>query len=121
VPAYLLNTRARMLWPMTSSARVTASTGPLQRAGVDSTPSATLRGLQVQPVPTAVAQQDVERHHYLHSPPGGTHLASGAFGSSRPLGVLTLRAGPVNGAFLEEGAEARKSEGESGGGNGLGR
>jgi hypothetical protein len=110
-----------MLWSMTSSAGVTASTGPLQRAGVDSTPSVTLRGLQVQPVPMAVAQQNVERHHYLHSPSGGTHLASGAFGSPRPLGVLTLRAGPVDGAFLEKGAEARKPEGASGGGNGSGR
>jgi len=121
VPAYLLNTRARMLWPMTSSARVTASTGPLQRAGIDSTPSATLRGPKVQPVPMAVARPNVERHHYLHSPPGGTYPASGAFNRSMPQGILTLRAGTFKGTFLEEGAEARKPEGASGGGNGSGR
>jgi hypothetical protein len=48
----------------------------------------------------------VERHHYLHSLPGGTHLAFGAFNSSRLLGILTLGAGPYNAASLVDGAKA---------------
>jgi hypothetical protein len=106
---------------MASSAKVTASMGPLQRAGVAFTPSATPRGFQVQPISMAVARQMVERHHCLRSPPGSTHVDSGAFGSSRSLGVLTLQAGIFNGAFLVGGAEAGKPQGASGGGNGSGR
>jgi hypothetical protein len=69
----------------------------------------------------AVAKQMVERHHYLHGLPGGIHLAFGPFGGSRLLGVLTLRAGPFNGASLVDGAEAGKPEDASGGGNASGR
>ena len=110
-----------MLWSMTSSAKVTASAGSIQRPGVDSAPSAALHCLEVQPVSMTVAQQMVERRHCLGSPPGSTHVDSGASGSSRSLGVLTLQAGIFNGALLVGGVEAGKPQGASRGGNGSGR
>jgi hypothetical protein len=58
----------------------------------------------VQPVPIVLAKKLVERHHYLHSLPGGTRLAFGVFVSSRLLGALTLGAGPTNAYSLVEGA-----------------
>ena len=91
---------------MTSAASVTASTVPNQGTGAGSTPSAALHDIQVQPVPMAAARQMVERHHYLHSLPGGTYLAFGGFAGSRLLGVLTLGAGPFNAASLVDGAKA---------------
>jgi hypothetical protein len=55
-------------------------------------------------VPFVVAKQVLERHHYLHSYPGGTKLAFGAFIEARLLGVATLGVGPVNAHLLLEGA-----------------
>ncbi|HZA24572.1 MAG TPA: DNA methyltransferase [Dehalococcoidia bacterium] len=51
-----------------------------------------------------LAKQLVERHHYLHSLPGGTRLAFGAFIANRLLGTLTLGVGPLNAYSLVEGA-----------------
>jgi hypothetical protein len=58
----------------------------------------------VKPVPHSVAKQLLVREHYLHSFPGGTKLAFGAFLDSRLLGALTLGAGPANCYSLVEGA-----------------
>jgi hypothetical protein len=52
--------------------------------------------LQVQPIPTTVAREIIERHHYLHSLPGGTHLALGVFLDGQLLGTVTLGVGPAN-------------------------
>jgi hypothetical protein len=46
----------------------------------------------------------VERHHYLHSLPGGTRLSFGVFTGSRLMGALTLGVGPLNAYSLVEGA-----------------
>jgi hypothetical protein len=51
-----------------------------------------------------LARQLVERHHYLHSLPGGTCLAFGAFQGNRIMGVMTLGVGPKNAHALVEGA-----------------
>jgi hypothetical protein len=51
-----------------------------------------------------LARQLVERHHYLHSLPGGTCLAFGAFLDLRLLGCLTLGVGPKNAHSLVDGA-----------------
>jgi hypothetical protein len=48
------------------------------------------------PVPYSIAKQVLEREHYLHSFPGGTKLAFGAFMGARLFGVITLGAGPSN-------------------------
>jgi hypothetical protein len=72
------------------------------RGGARPTPA--LHSIQVQPVPIVLAKKLVERHHYLHSLPGGTRLAFGVFVSSRLLGALTLGAGPTNAYSLVEGA-----------------
>jgi hypothetical protein len=49
----------------------------------------------VKPVPFAIVRQLLEGEHYLHSFPGGTKLAFGAFVGIRLLGALTLGAGPA--------------------------
>jgi hypothetical protein len=50
----------------------------------------------VKPVPVVIARRLLEREHYLHSLPGGTRLAFGAFTVSRLLGAMTLGVGPLN-------------------------
>jgi hypothetical protein len=55
-------------------------------------------------VPFVVARKLLEREHYLHSFPGGTKLAFGAFVVTRLLGALTLGAGPANAYSLVDGA-----------------
>lgn len=89
---------------MTSAASVTVGTAPNQGAGAGSTPSAALQALRVQPVPHAVAKALIERHHYLHSLPGGTMLAFGVFVEGRLLGAIILGVGPFNAHCLVEGA-----------------
>jgi hypothetical protein len=51
-----------------------------------------------------LARRLLEREHYLHSFPGGTKLAFGAFVGARLLGALTLGAGPSNAYSLVDGA-----------------
>jgi hypothetical protein len=51
-----------------------------------------------------VAKKLLEREHYLHSLPGGTKLAFGAFTSQRLMGTLTFGAGPSLGYHLVGGA-----------------
>jgi hypothetical protein len=58
----------------------------------------------VQPIPFVAAKQIVVRHHYLHSLPGGTKLAFGAFVEGKLLGAITFGVGPYNAFALVEGA-----------------
>jgi hypothetical protein len=51
-----------------------------------------------------LAKRLLEREHYLHSLPGGTKLAFGAFSGTRLMGALTLGAGPANAYALVNGA-----------------
>jgi len=67
-------------------------------------PTSPLQSMNVQPIPIAIAKKLVERHHYLHSLPGGTKLAFGVFVGTRLLGAATLGVGPFNGCSLVEGA-----------------
>ena len=46
----------------------------------------------------------LEESHYLHSLPGGTHLAFGVFNGGSLAGALSLGAGPFNAPSLVEGA-----------------
>jgi hypothetical protein len=52
----------------------------------------------------AIARRLLEREHYLHSYPGGTKLAFGAFLGQRLMGALTLGVGPINANLLLDGA-----------------
>ena len=75
---------------------VMTSTASFQEAGGGLIPTSPLQHLMVKPVPFSIAKQLLVRHHYLHSFPGGTKLAFGAFVGNRLLGALTLGAGPPN-------------------------
>jgi len=57
----------------------------------------------MQPIPFVAARQIVVRHHYLHSLPGGTKLAFGAFVEGKLLGAITFGVGPYNAFSLVEG------------------
>ena len=63
-----------------------------------------LSALRVLPVAPRIARAVLERHHYLHSLPGGTQLAFGVFAGGRLLGALALGVGPFHGCSLVEGA-----------------
>ena len=76
-----------------------------QRAGGGATPTLALQSLIVSPIPLAMAKELLVREHYLHSFPGGTHLALGVFRDRRLMGALTLGAGPANAHALVRGAE----------------
>ena len=62
------------------------------------------QNLVVRPIPIKVAKELVVREHYLHTLPGGTQMAFGAFLNGRLLGALTLGVGPFNSHLLVEGA-----------------
>jgi len=89
-----------------SAAGVAESTAPNLGAGPGSTPRAALQSIEVRPIPVVVAKKLLEREHYLHSLPGGTRLAFGAFLDQRLMGALTLGAGPSQAFRLVEGASA---------------
>ena len=90
---------------MTSAAGVKASTASVQGARPGSSPRAALQAIQVKPVPFGTAKAIIEENHYLHSMPGGTCLAFGAFVGPSLLGALILGRGPRNAATLVAGAE----------------
>jgi hypothetical protein len=69
--------------------------------------SAVLQRLEVQPIPHGVAKKILERHHYLHTLPGGTMLCFGVFLDDRLLGAMTIGVGPKLGHRLVEGAANR--------------
>ena len=83
---------------------VMVSTAPSHGARPGSIPRVALHDLRVAPVPLWVAKPLVVANHYLHSLPGGTHMAFGVFLGARLLGALTLGVGPKNGHRLVEGA-----------------
>ena len=85
-----------------TSPGIPGSTAPADAGG--SGAGIALRDLRVLPVPTLVARAVLERHHYLHSLPGGTQLAFGVFAGGRLLGALALGVGPFHGCSLVEGA-----------------
>lgn len=67
-----------------------------QQAGGGATPTPALQSFIVKPIPFIVAKPLLVLEHYLHSFPGGTKLAYGAFAGSRLLGALSLGAGATN-------------------------
>ena len=77
---------------------------PLQAGDGGANPTLALHSLRVQPVPMLVARRLLERVHYLHSLPGGTCLAFGAFLGPCLLGALTLGVGPKMAHCLVDGA-----------------
>jgi hypothetical protein len=87
-----------------SAGSVAAARPEDPRAGGGATPTPALQQLTVKPVPFFMARQLLVREHYLHSFPGGTKLAFGAFVGTRLLGALTLGAGPANAYSLVDGA-----------------
>ena len=89
---------------MTSVAGVGASTASVLGAGPGASPRATLQQLRVGALPLHIAKKVLQTHHYLHSFPGGTSLAFGAFLGERLVGAVTLGAGPANAFRLVEGA-----------------
>lgn len=86
-----------------SAGGVMADTASFQEAGGGSIPTPALQSLLVQPVPLILARELLVREHYLHSLPGGTHLAFGVFWEDRLLGALTLGTGPFNAHALVDG------------------
>ncbi len=60
-----------------------------------SNPTSPLHRIRVSPIPTIVARTILEKHHYLHSWPGGTMLSFGVFLDQELLGALTFGAGPA--------------------------
>lgn len=84
---------------------VTNITVSRQEQKDDPYPGSKLPALAVLPIPVPVARKLLERHHYLHSLPGGTMLRFGVFASSRLLGVLTFGAGPALAYSLVEAAQ----------------
>jgi hypothetical protein len=62
-----------------SAGSVTAARSDFHRTGGGATPTLALQSLVVRPIGFVVARRLLEREHYLHSYPGGTKLAFGAF------------------------------------------
>jgi hypothetical protein len=60
--------------------------------------------LQVMIIAPQVARVIFERHHYLHSMPGGTVLCFGVFVKENLYGALSLGVGPKNAHMMVDGA-----------------
>ena len=73
-----------------------------------SNPTSSLHRIQVSPIPSKVARIILEKHHYLHSWPGGTMLSFGVFLDHELHGTLTLGAGPTQAYRLVD--EARPDD-----------
>jgi hypothetical protein len=84
---------------------VMVSTVSNQEIGSGPNPTPALHSITICPIPFIVAKKLIERHHYLHSLPGGTMLCFGTFEGERLLGALTLGAGPYLAYHLVEGAD----------------
>ena len=87
-----------------SAGSVMVSTTSIHEGRAGSIPSPALQSIRVQPVPFVAAKKILARHHYLHSLPGGTKLAFGAFVEGKLLGAITFGVGPYNAFALVEGA-----------------
>jgi len=79
-----------------SAVSVMVSTASILEEGRGPSSTAALQSMIVKPVPFVVAKRLIERHHYLHSFPGGTKLAFGIFVANRLQGAISLGAGPAN-------------------------
>jgi hypothetical protein len=79
-----------------SAGGVPAARPAFRQAGGGATPTPALQSFIVKPIPFIVAKPLLVLEHYLHSFPGGTKLAYGAFAGSRLLGALSLGAGATN-------------------------
>ena len=82
-----------------------AGMASFHEAGPGASPRATLQAIRVGPIAQSIAKPPIVNGHYLHSYPGGTKLAFGAFLGSALLGVLTLGVGPKLGYQLVAGAK----------------
>jgi len=80
----------------TSAVGVKDSTVSVHETGAGSSPSTALQSIHVQPIPFVAARKLIEKHHYLHSMPGGTKLAFGVLLNDRLLGAIVFGAGPHN-------------------------
>jgi hypothetical protein len=76
-----------------------------QRAGGGAISTPALHSLLVRPIPQVMVRELLVREHYLHSFPGGTHLAFGVYCGKRLMGALTMGAGPAQAYALVAGAE----------------
>ena len=85
-----------------SAGSVMGSTTSIHEGRAGSIPSPALQCIRVQPIPFVAARKIVVRHHYLHSLPGGTKLAFGAFVEGKLLGAITFGVGPYNSFSLVE-------------------
>ena len=56
-----------------------ASMASFHEAGPGASPRATLQAIRVGPIAQSIAKPLIVNGHYLHSYPGGTKLAFGAF------------------------------------------
>jgi hypothetical protein len=82
---------------------VTVGTTSIAEGRAGSIPSPALQSIHVQPIPFVAARQTVVRHHYLHSLPGGTKLAFGAFVEGKLLGAITFGVRPYYAFSLVDG------------------
>lgn len=80
----------------TCAAGVMDSTALDQSAGRGLNPTAALQSIIVKPIPFTAAKKILEKHHYLHSMPGGTKLALGVFLDGKLEGAITFGSGPAN-------------------------
>ena len=87
-----------------SADSVMVSTTSIHEGRAGSIPSPALQSIRVQPIPFVAAKQIAVKHHYLHSLPGGTKLAFGAFVEGKLLGAITFGVGPFNAFSLVAGA-----------------
>ncbi len=87
-----------------SAVGVRVSTASIREAGAGSSPSTALQSIRIQPIPFIAAKKLIEKHHYLHSIPGGTKLTFGALTNGKLLGAITFGVGPHNAYRLIEGA-----------------
>ena len=87
-----------------SAVGVRVSTVSNREAGAGSSPSTALQSIYVQPIPFIAAKKLIEKHHYLHSIPGGTKLTFGTLVNGKLLGAITFGVGPHNAYKLVEGA-----------------
>lgn len=80
----------------TRAGSVEAARSANQQAGGGANPTPALHNLKLVSIPHVVAKRYVERHHYLHSMPGGTELCFGVISHERLAGAITFGAGPAN-------------------------
>lgn len=83
---------------------VKVSTASNHEARAGASPSTALQSIRIQPIPFIAAKKLIEKHHYLHSIPGGTKLTFGALANGKLLGAITFGVGPHNAYKLVEGA-----------------